>query len=126
LAPLLDALEEQVVLMRLMGSLSRSADAIGVNGVGVAIGSETHTQGLLNASVVTSGYGSTTAKSESDRRTPNSEADAGGQPPEISEGTTPLAFVGSIGPTHMNYPTTISAVKAVAEYLSAFINRQDS
>lgn len=126
LAPLLDALEEQVVLMRLMGSLSRSADAIGVNGVGVAIGSETHTQGLLNASVVTSGYGSTTAKSESDRRTPNSEADAGGQPSEISEGTTPLAFVGSIGPTHMNYPTTISAVKAVAEYLSAFINRQDS
>jgi heat-inducible transcriptional repressor len=52
--------------------------------------------------------------------------ETGGDDPDNSGAAAPLAFVGSIGPTHMNYPTTISAVKAVAEYLSAFINRQDS
>ena len=43
LAPLFDALEEQVVLMKLMSSLSETAQSAGV---GVAIGSETHTPGL--------------------------------------------------------------------------------
>ncbi|MCI1936199.1 MAG: heat-inducible transcriptional repressor HrcA [Bifidobacteriaceae bacterium] len=118
IGPLLDALEEQVVIMRLMGSLSRSANS---QGVGVAIGSETHTQGLLNASVVSSGYGQVSGM-EKDAPPRTDDADD----PDRSENTAPLAFVGSIGPTHMNYPTTIAAVKAVAEYLSAFINRQDS
>jgi heat-inducible transcriptional repressor len=141
LAPLLDALEEQVVLMRLMGAVSRSADSSGVGGVGVAIGSETHTRGLLNASVVTSGYGTDdsagasfgargafgtddageTAGNGADRNETGTDDDE----PDSSDAAAPLAFVGSIGPTHMNYPTTIAAVKAVAEYLSAFINRQD-
>ncbi|MCI1901672.1 MAG: heat-inducible transcriptional repressor HrcA [Bifidobacteriaceae bacterium] len=128
LAPLLDALEEQVVLMRLMGSVSRSAQSSGVNGVGVAIGSETHTQGLLNASVVTSGYGSAAVDGGTqggENSTDSAYSDAQDDP-ERSEAVSPLAFVGSIGPTHMNYPTTIAAVKAVAEYLSAFINKQDS
>ena len=54
MAPLFDALEEQIVLMKLMSALSEDTDAYGV---GVAIGSETHTPELLHASVVTSGYG---------------------------------------------------------------------
>ncbi len=58
LAPLFDALEEQVVLMKLMSSLSETTQS---DGVGVAMGSETHTPGLLHASVVTSGYGRTSA-----------------------------------------------------------------
>ena len=90
LGPLLDALEEQVVVMRLMTAVSRSSAA---DGVGVAIGSETHSEELANASVVSSAYGvGTTDDSASDERL--------------------LAFVGSIGPTHMNYSATMAAVKA--------------
>lgn len=61
LAPLFDALEEQVVLMKLMSTLSETTQS---DGVGVAIGSETHTPGLLHASVVTSGYGRTSATAD--------------------------------------------------------------
>ncbi|RFT31824.1 hypothetical protein CG403_02295 [Gardnerella vaginalis] len=32
------------------------------------------------------------------------------------------AFIGSIGPTHMDYAATMTAVKAVAKYLNAFIS----
>ena len=32
-----------------------------------------------------------------------------------------MAFVGSIGPTHMDYATTMAAVRAVARYLTAFL-----
>lgn len=172
IGPLLDALEEQVVIMRLMGSLSRTANS---QGVGVAIGSETHTQGLLNASVVTSGYGTSAQEnaeaqesvrkgadddgsddgkhshgdaesfgsSDSEDSVPQAAQETASASASASDGedvagsrtsagsadsggASPLAFVGSIGPTHMDYPTTIAAVKAVAEYLSAFINRQDS
>ena len=107
LAPLLDALEEQVVLMRLMNTLSEEDTD---TGVGVAIGSETGTPGLIHASVVTSGYGRT--------------ADDG-EDGETSAHHQSLAFVGSIGPTHMNYMTTISAVRAVARYLTALITPQE-
>ena len=94
-ASLFDALEEQAVIMRLMTSLSEEANDC-ASGVSVAIGSETHTPGLLNASVVTSAYGY------------NSDSDS--------------AFIGSIGPTHMDYAATMTAVKAVAKYLNAFIS----
>ena len=113
-APLFDALEEQVVLMKLMSALSEEAPS---NGVGVAIGSETHTPGLLHASVVTSGYG----------RSPDSAADGPGAESGGSAGAGasgsdgPVAFVGSIGPTHMDYAATMAAVRAVARYLTAFI-----
>ncbi|MGL4940954.1 MAG: heat-inducible transcriptional repressor HrcA [Bifidobacterium asteroides] len=102
LGSLLDALEEQVVLMRLMraqSELSRES-----NGVSVAIGTETRTPELVHASVVTSGYGHARC-----RQTDGSEADE------------PVAFVGSIGPTHMDYPATMSAVRAVASYLTGFL-----
>lgn len=94
-ASLFDALEEQAVIMCLMTSLSEEANDC-ASGVSVAIGSETHTPGLLNASVVTSAYGY------------NSDSDS--------------AFIGSIGPTHMDYAATMTAVKAVAKYLNTFIS----
>ncbi|MBW3092823.1 heat-inducible transcriptional repressor HrcA [Bifidobacterium sp. 82T10] len=127
LAPLFDALEEQVVIMRLMSALSEEP---GPDGVGVAIGSETHTPGLMHASVVTSGYGRTaTADGAAAER-----ADAADGAGAAGAGTVagadltqtgpagtgePLAFVGSIGPTHMDYAATIAAVRAVARYLTA-------
>lgn len=125
LAPLFDALEEQVVLMKLMSSLSETTQS---DGVGVAIGSETHTPGLLHASVVTSGYGRTSTSNTDDA---GNGLDASGQSsgngtdrdsdkdtPQTGE---PVAFVGSIGPTHMDYAATMAAVRAVARYLTAFL-----
>nr|WP_207761127.1 heat-inducible transcriptional repressor HrcA [Bifidobacterium simiarum] len=111
IAPLFDALEEQVVLMKLMTTLSEVTQS---HGVGIAIGSETHTPGLLNASVVTSGYGQSTAGDEDDDATGSS-----------ATGSEPVAFVGSIGPTHMDYATTISAVRAVARYLTEVIANEE-
>ena len=95
--------------MKLMSALSEEAHE---NGVSVAIGSETHTPGLLHASVVTSGYG------RIDAAAGESDADGG---VERVEGSEPVAFVGSIGPTHMDYATTMAAVRAVARYLTAFL-----
>ena len=61
---------------------------------------------------MTSGYGRIdTAAGEPD-------ADGTAERPEGSE---PVAFVGSIGPTHMDYATTMAAVRAVARYLTAFL-----
>lgn len=113
LAPLFDALEEQVVIMRLMSDLSEENED-----VGVAIGSETRTPGLIHASVVSSGYGS----SETEGRTDNDE----GKDDVPEAGSHPVAFVGSIGPTHMDYETTITAVRAVARYLTDLIARDEA
>ncbi len=85
LRPVLEALEEQVVLLGLLTEMA--ADA----GVSVRIGRETQLEGLAQTSVVTTGYG--------------------------NEGAT-VALLGSIGPTRMDYPGTIAAVRAVAAYLS--------
>ncbi|AKV55261.1 Heat-inducible transcription repressor hrcA [Bifidobacterium actinocoloniiforme DSM 22766] len=106
LAPLLDALEEQVVLMRLMSAQSELSRTHG--GVSVAIGSETRTPGLLHASIVTSGYGHATGTDQWHEGT-------------NGQGDGPIAFVGSIGPTHMDYTVTMSAVRAVAAYLTSFL-----
>lgn len=86
LGPVLEALEEQVVLLRLLNEMATET-----RNVSVRIGRETQLDGLVDASVVTAGYGP--------------EADA-------------LATVSSIGPTRMDYPTTIAAVRAVARYLT--------
>ncbi|NEG96863.1 heat-inducible transcriptional repressor HrcA [Bifidobacterium sp. SMB2] len=110
IAPLFDALEEQAVIMRLMTALSEVTQS---HGVGIAIGSETHTPGLMNASVVTSGYGQSTADDDG----------GSGQPSGTAE---PVAFIGSIGPTHMDYATTISAVRAVAKYLTEFMANEEN
>ncbi len=85
-SPLLDAIEEQVVLLRLISEME--ADS---NGVSLLIGSENHIEGLSQTSVLVSGYGA------------------------VDE---PLAKVGVLGPTRMDYSTNISAVRAIARYLS--------
>lgn len=168
MAPLFDALEEQIVLMKLMSALSEDTDAYGV---GVAIGSETHTPELLHASVVTSGYGNSPASwtepAESDAGhedgggsalggaahantaqtgmagEPRITDDADTEPGKMDDGDSvampsldggsggsgessgPVAFVGSIGPTHMDYAATIAAVRAVARYLTRAISSYD-
>ncbi|KAA8820251.1 heat-inducible transcriptional repressor HrcA [Bifidobacterium rousetti] len=125
LAPLFDALEEQVVLMKLMSALSEESPR--VDGVGVAIGSETHTPGLMHAAVVSSGYGHAdtdrTSGADGTASGPEPGADAAPVARAAVENTAgePVAFIGSIGPTHMDYATTIAAVRAVARYLTAFL-----
>ncbi|MDF7663837.1 heat-inducible transcriptional repressor HrcA [Bifidobacterium sp. ESL0763] len=115
LRPLFDALEEQVVIMRLMSELSEDNPE-----VGVAIGSETHTPGLMNASVVSSGYGhSVPADAEVE------DADTSEEAAEQAH-DAPVAFVGSIGPTHMDYAATITAVRAVARYLTELISYDEA
>lgn len=126
-ASLFDALEEQAVIMRLMTSLSEEASDC-ANGVSVAIGSETHTPGLLNASIVTSGYGygsdiSGSDISVSDDNSEVSEISATCDVISDSHASSPVAFIGSIGPQHMDYVATMGAVKAVAKYLNAFISK---
>jgi heat-inducible transcriptional repressor len=79
LHPVLEALEEQVVLLRLMGE---AHDATTVH---VKIGEENSVEGLRSTSVVTVGYGS------------------GG--------------LGVVGPTRMDYSSTIASVRAVARYV---------
>ena len=83
LREVLEALEEQVVLMRLLGETDDQTS------VTVRIGSENDVLGLRTASVVATGYGS------ADRS---------------------LAKLGVVGPTRMDYPTAMGAVRAVARY----------
>lgn len=146
LAPLFDALEEQVVLMKLMSALSE--ESLRGDGVNVAIGSETHTPGLLNAAVVTSGYGHaghvvTQSDHADDERDESGNGDgvsrehnagetdkiAAANKPDVAvvhdTAGEPVAFVGSIGLTHMDYATTISAVHAVARYLTSFLAHEE-
>ncbi|GAA2528641.1 heat-inducible transcriptional repressor HrcA [Rarobacter incanus] len=89
LGPVLEALEEQVVLLRLLTEMAHDTAPVSVR-----IGKETQVDALAHASVVTSGYG---------------------------HGADLVATISSIGPTHMNYPSTISAVRAIARYLSRFV-----
>nr|WP_216607692.1 heat-inducible transcriptional repressor HrcA [Arthrobacter sp. 260] len=87
IGPVLEALEEQVVMLRLLSEMKH--DAFGVS---VRIGRENPHGGLAEASVIATGYG------------PDS-----------------LAKVGVLGPTRMDYPTSMSAVRAVARYLSRIL-----
>jgi heat-inducible transcriptional repressor len=82
LREVLEALEEQVVLMRLLGE---SDDESAVT---VRIGAENKVKGLRSTSVVAAAYG----------------------------GDRPLAKLGVVGPTRMDYPAAIGAVRAVARY----------
>lgn len=89
LQPVLEALEEQVVLLNLLTDMIEDS-----SDVTVRIGHETQLSGLYETSVVTTGYGG--------------DGDA-------------VATIGSIGPTRMDYPATIAAVRAVARYLSRIL-----
>ena len=81
--PLLEALEEQVVVLRLMGQVDAGT-------VLVRIGEENAHEALTGASVVTVGYGS---------------------------GDRALGGLGVVGPTRMDYPGNMAAVRAVARYV---------
>ena len=84
ISPVLEALEEQVTLLRLLSEMQQDE-----RGVAVRIGSEQYDDPLAEAAVVATGYG----------------------PQDASK-------VGVVGPTRMDYPTTMASVRAVARYLS--------
>ena len=86
--PVLEALEEQVVLLRLLGEATASGD------VTVRIGHENSYEPLRSTSVVASAYGA------------NPDA---------------WATLGVVGPTRMDYPSTMAAVRAVARYVGRFL-----
>ncbi|WP_122818111.1 heat-inducible transcriptional repressor HrcA [Nocardioides pantholopis] len=87
--PLLEALEEHVVLLKLLG------EATSGGALTVRIGAEGPYEQLASTSVVATGYG------------PRDEA---------------LATLGIVGPTRMDYPGTMSAVRAVARYVSRILD----
>ncbi|MCB0910908.1 MAG: heat-inducible transcriptional repressor HrcA [Propionibacteriaceae bacterium] len=86
--PVLEALEEQVVLLRLLGEVAGTGD------VTVRIGHENPYAPLRSTSVVASGYG-------------------------IDDDI--WANLGVVGPTRMDYPSTMAAVRAVARYVGRFL-----
>ena len=88
LRDVLEALEEQVVLMRLLGEATEPAILT------VTIGSENQVAGLEATSVVSTGYGNS---------------------------AQPLAKLGVLGPTRMDYPGTMGAVRAVARYVGQIL-----
>ncbi|KHL12122.1 UNVERIFIED_CONTAM: HrcA family transcriptional regulator [Mumia flava] len=82
--PVLEALEEHVVLLKLLG------EATSPSTLTVRIGAEGPYEELATTSVVATTYGT-----------------------EIE----PLATLGVVGPTRMDYPGTMAAVRAVARYV---------
>lgn len=91
--PLLEAIEEQVTLLRLMGEMVTDA-----HGLSASIGRENEPFGLAEASVVASDYDATGSR----------------------------ARVGVMGPTRMDYPTNLAAVRAVARYLTRMLEEDES
>ena len=87
--PLLEALEEHVILLKLLGE-AHTGDTVTVR-----IGHEGPYRELASTSVVATGYG------------PGEEA---------------LATLGIVGPTRMDYPGTMAAVRAVARYVSRILD----
>lgn len=91
--PLLEAIEEQVAIMRLMAEMVADRE-----GLAASIGSENAAFGLAEASVVTGDYAA-----------PGSRA-----------------RIGLMGPTRMDYPTNLAAVRAVARYLTRLLDEDDT
>ncbi|GHA98578.1 heat-inducible transcription repressor HrcA [Streptomyces thermoviolaceus subsp. thermoviolaceus] len=85
--PVLEALEEQVVLLKLLGETQDP-------GMTVRIGHENAHEGLNSTSIVSVGYGS---------------------------GGEAVAKLGVVGPTRMDYPGTMGAVRAVARYVGQIL-----
>lgn len=86
ITPVLEALEEQVVLLRLLAEMEAGEP------MAVWIGAETQTDELSETSVIAGRYG--------------------------DDRTGVLGQLGVLGPTRMDYPTTMAAVYAVSRYLS--------
>ena len=93
LGSVLEALEEHVVLLRLVQEMAEESGERGA--LTVRIGAENLHLGLPETSVVSSGYG---------------------------EGEV-LARLGVLGPTRMDYPTTMAAVRAVSRYVSRILSQ---
>lgn len=91
MGPILEAFEEQVVLLRLLTSMAEDQEEISVR-----IGRENTHESFSSTSVVAAEYGH----------------DAGSS-----------ARLAVLGPTRMDYPMTISAVRAVAKYVSSILDR---
>ncbi|MUL40194.1 heat-inducible transcriptional repressor HrcA [Streptomonospora sp. PA3] len=91
LREVLEALEENVVLLRLLGEMGDRSMLT------VRIGAENSHEGLRSTSIVSAGYGI---------------------------GDQPLAKIGVVGPTRMDYPGTMGAVRAVARYLGQILAGQ--
>jgi heat-inducible transcriptional repressor len=91
--PLLEAIEEQVTLLRLMSEMV--ADE---HGLAASIGRENEAFGLSEASVLSGEYDATRGR----------------------------ARVGVLGPTRMDYPTNLAAVRAVARYLTRMLEDDES
>jgi heat-inducible transcriptional repressor len=89
IGPVLEALEEHVVLLKLLGTLSR--EGLEHDAVAVRIGHENPHEGLVSTSVVSTGY---------------------------AAGSEVVAGLGVVGPTRMDYPTAMATVRAVARYVS--------
>ena len=90
LSGILEALEEQVVLLKLFGQVERAGQNNDADLTRVCIGDENEFEGLRATSVVTTGYG---------------------------PGNTVVGGLGVLGPTRMDYPATIAAVRTVARYV---------
>ncbi|HJP73458.1 MAG TPA: heat-inducible transcriptional repressor HrcA [Pseudonocardiaceae bacterium] len=91
LREVLEALEEQVVVLKLLAA-ARDASTVTVR-----IGEENEAHEMRSTSVVSVGYGS---------------------------GTTLLGGMGVVGPTRMDYPGNIAAVRAVANYVGDILAGQ--
>jgi heat-inducible transcriptional repressor len=85
----LEALEQHVILLKLLSTAGETADSLAVR-----IGHENPFAELQTTSMVTSGYG---------------------------PGADLVAGLGVVGPTRMDYPSTMAAVRAVATYVSRIL-----
>ena len=94
IGPILEALEEHVTLLRLLGQLGDDPELVSVR-----IGTENPVTGLQSTSLVSMGYGS---------------------------GSERVASLGVLGPTRMDYPTTMASVRAVARYVSEILDENQA
>lgn len=90
LRQVLEALEEQVVVLKLLAATTDSGTVM------VRIGEENEAEEMRSTSVVSIGYGTR---------------------------ATLLGGMGVVGPTRMDYPTNIAAVRAVANYVGDILGR---
>ena len=87
--PVLEALEEHVVLLRLLGEVADPQTRARQHRRGEPL------RGLYGASVISTGYG--------------------------GDASSALAALGVLGPTRMDYPGAMGAVRAVARYVGQIL-----
>lgn len=88
IAPILEALEEQVTMLQLLSSMASSQEVV------VKIGADQPQSALDETSIITSSYGHQSS-----------------------------AKLGILGPTRMDYASSMTAVRGVAEYLSKILGK---